>query len=385
MRRTDPFATGLFPVCVATHDHGLRQLFDLSTLLLLLDCRPGDRVLDIGAGSGFSSEMLARLGYSVIALDPDLAALGHNRRRPGFDRERIDGTVQVVQGVAEQLPFNGETFDGIVAMNVLHHVADLSTAVKELARVLRPGRRAVLCEPGLEHLDHADTKRAVRELGESDQPFDVIAFLALSRQRGFAEAMLTATVQPPLRLLPIEEIDVFLTGAHPRKPLTAHGVLEELHKRHAYAMLVRDGRRVKTSRHPGVLRCEFRVSDLAHSVNPGEVLTVTAEARNLGDTIWLCAPSPLGGYVTAGCKLMTEEGRLITNELPRAFLSKDVPPGHVVSLEMTIPLPADLSPGRYQLHFDLVDELVCWFSDLTGEPGATHVLTVKRDSEINGV
>ncbi len=67
----DPFATGVFPIGPATHDLGLRRLFELSTLLLLLDCQPDDRVLDLGAGAGFSSEMLARFGYTVIALDPD--------------------------------------------------------------------------------------------------------------------------------------------------------------------------------------------------------------------------------------------------------------------------------------------------------------------------
>jgi SAM-dependent methyltransferase len=72
----DPFADGLFPVCVATHDVGVRRLFDLATVLMLLDCRPGGRVLDLGAGSGFSSEMLARLGYDVVALDPDHGAPG---------------------------------------------------------------------------------------------------------------------------------------------------------------------------------------------------------------------------------------------------------------------------------------------------------------------
>ena len=66
-------------MCVATHDLGVRRLFDLATVLMLLDCRPGDRVLDLGAGSGFSSEMLARLGYDVVAVDPDHASAGNNR------------------------------------------------------------------------------------------------------------------------------------------------------------------------------------------------------------------------------------------------------------------------------------------------------------------
>jgi protein-L-isoaspartate O-methyltransferase len=82
-------------------------LFDLATLLLLLDCRPGDVVLDLGAGAGFSSETLARLGYSVVAIDPDHGSLVHNRRRRSFDQSRIKGSVQVTAGVAERIPFGG--------------------------------------------------------------------------------------------------------------------------------------------------------------------------------------------------------------------------------------------------------------------------------------
>ncbi|MCA1586717.1 MAG: class I SAM-dependent methyltransferase [Acidobacteria bacterium] len=173
----DVIAEGLFPVCPATHDLGIRRLFDLSTLLLLLDCRPGDVVLDLGAGPGFSSEMLARLGYDVVALDPDLESLVHNRRRPTFDPTRIEGKVCVVQGSAERLPFRRESFDGVLGMNVLHHVADLSTTLSELARVLKPGCRATFVEPGLDHLAAEETERARREHGADDRAFDVLAFL----------------------------------------------------------------------------------------------------------------------------------------------------------------------------------------------------------------
>ena len=179
------FEAGLFPLSPETHDQGLRWLFDLSTLLLLLDCRPGDRVLDLGAGSGFSSEMLARFGYDVVAVDPDLTALGHNRRRPGLDAGRIAGAVRVAGGIAEDLPCATGTFDGVLCMNAMHHVRDLPAALAELARVLKPGGRVVLCEPGLEHLEADETRRARAEHGEDDRAFDVLAFLRLALERGF--------------------------------------------------------------------------------------------------------------------------------------------------------------------------------------------------------
>ena len=246
----DVFEAGLFPLSPQTHDQGLRWLFDLSTLLMLLDCRPGDRVLDLGAGSGFSSEMLARFGYDVVAVDPDVKALANNRRRPSFDAGRISGTVQVTCGVAERLPCGDAAFDGVLCMNAMHHVSDLPAAVAELARVLKPGARAVLSEPGLAHLDQAETKRARSEHGEDDRAFDVIAFLRLALDGGFSDAMLAATLQPPLRLLPVQEIDLYVSGAHPRPHMTAAGVVAELHRHHAFAMQVRAGAKPKTSRRP---------------------------------------------------------------------------------------------------------------------------------------
>jgi len=271
---TDPFTTGKFPVCVATHDQGLRWLFDLATVLLLLDCRPGDRVLDLGAGSGFSSEMLARFGYRVVAIDPDLGALTNNRARPLFDRGRIEGEVTVTGAVAEALPFGDATFDGVLAMNVLHHVPDLPATTHELARVTRPGCRVVFCEPGLDHMQAGETQRAVVEHGETDQPFDVLAFLSAARGLGFPEAMLSATLQSPLRLLPVQEVDLYASGQHPRAHMTPKGVLDELHRRHAYGMLVREGSRPRTSRYPGSLRAAITVLDVPRELTRSEAHAV---------------------------------------------------------------------------------------------------------------
>lgn len=357
----DAFAAGLFPVSPITHDAGIRLLFDLATLLLLLDCRPGDRVLDLGAGSGFSSEMLARLGYSVFPLDPDLTALGHNRRRPSFDANRIQGRVTVTQGTAQQLPFASASFDGIVAMNVLHHVEDLEAVVAEFRRVLRPGARVVVSEPGLDHLSMAHTQRAMQELGENDRPFDVLEFLRLARQHGFQDAMLSATLHPPLRVIRLEEIESYVSGQPPRQWLTPQGVLRELHHHHPFAMLVNPGARPKTSRHPGRLEAQLEVEGVPAAVRAGQVITPTIRVTNAGDTTWLARPSALGGYVTAGCKVLTPEGRLITDSAGRTGLSRDLQPSDRVDVAMTLPIPDTLEPGGYVLEFDMVNELMCWF------------------------
>ena len=372
----DPFADGLFPVCVATHDQGIRRLFDLATVLMLLDCRPGDRVLDLGAGSGFSSEMLARLGYDVVALDPDHASLCNTRRRMTFDSARIDGRVRLAVGIAEHLPFADGSFDGAVGMNVLHHVTNLAGAVGELARVLRPGRRFVGCEPGLDHLEDAESVRAVREYGENDRPFDVIQFLELARARGFSQALLPATLHSALRLVPLDEIDMFRTGWHPRDTLTNEGVVQELHRKHAYAMLVREGERTWTSRHPGKMRYEIEVERLPASVRAGETVTLSADVTNAGDTTWLATPDPLGGFVTVGCKLTTPAGRLVSDTIGRTILAEDVAPGRRITVAIQLAIPPDLPSGEYELVVDLVNELVCWLSDLPGNQADRQAFSV---------
>ncbi len=373
----DVFEAGLFPLSPETHDQGLRWLFDLSTLLMLLDCRPGDRVLDLGAGSGFSSEMLARFGYDVVAVDPDVNALANNRRRPSFDAGRISGTVQVACGVAERLPCADATFDGVLCMNAMHHVSDLPAAVAELARVLKPGARAVLSEPGLAHLDHAETKRARAEHGEDDRAFDVLAFLRLALDGGFSEAMLAATLQPPLRLLPVQEIDLYVTGRHPRPHMTAAGVVAELHRHHAFAMLVRAGAKPKTSRAPGVLAAEIHADPLPAAVRAGGRFEIRARATNTGDTVWLAQPLPRGGYVRFGCKwLEAATGRLVTDLPGRTCLTSDVAPGARTEATLVVDVPATLPPGSYVVKVDLVDEFICWFSDHPSNRPSEHRVVV---------
>ena len=373
----DPFAHGLFPVGVPTHDLGLTRLFDLSTVLLMLGCRPGDRVLDLGAGSGFSSEMLARFGYDVVAIDPDLQALSYNRRRPTFDATRIEGRVRVVGSLAEDLPFTDATFDGLVGLNVLHHVPDLTRATREFARVLRPGARAAFCEPGLEHLEAAETKRAIAELGENDRPFDVFAFLQRARELGFDQAFFSATLQPPLRTVPIHDIDLFASGQHPTRTLRESGVVDEIHRRHAFAMLVRDGERERTSRFPGVLKREIQVQGVPARLVRGMTYRPSARVKNTGDTRWIAEVSPMGGFVTIGCKFANAAGRVVCDTAGRTVLQSDVRPNESATVEIALLVPPDMAPGAYELRFDMVDELVCWFSDLPDNPPQVFHVTVE--------
>lgn len=85
--------------------------------------------------------------------------------------------------------------------------------------------------------------------------------------------------------------------------------------------------------------------------------------------------------MTFGCKLVTEDGRLVSDALGRTFLAADVAPGEQASVTMAISVPSTVAAGRYLLKFDAIDELVCWFSDLDPDAGCVRGLTVAPAGE----
>ncbi len=102
------------------------------------DARPGQRVLDIAAGTGTSSEPFADSGVDVVPADFSLGMLrvGHRRRSDlGF-----------TAADAMRLPFADDSFDVVTMSFGLRNVAEPSVALREFLRVTKPGGRLVVCE-----------------------------------------------------------------------------------------------------------------------------------------------------------------------------------------------------------------------------------------------
>lgn len=100
--------------------------------------RPGQRILDLAAGTGTSAAALAHEGAYVVASDISIGMLqeGH-RRQPQLD---------FVAGDALALPFPENTFDAVTISYGLRNVEDTVAALREMLRVTRPGGRVVIAE-----------------------------------------------------------------------------------------------------------------------------------------------------------------------------------------------------------------------------------------------
>ena len=103
----------------------------------------GDRVLDMGCGAGRHAFALYRRGADVVALDLDEAELKDVAGMFAAMRDEGEApegaTAQAVRGSAYALPFEDESFDRVVAAEVLEHLPQDERAMAELFRVLKPG------------------------------------------------------------------------------------------------------------------------------------------------------------------------------------------------------------------------------------------------------
>jgi SAM-dependent methyltransferase len=96
------------------------------------------RALDIGAGNGIVSCALAADGWTTTALEPDPSDLV-GRGAIIRASKSLGLAVEVIEGSGESVPVADESFDLIVARQVLHHARDLDAFCLEIARALKPG------------------------------------------------------------------------------------------------------------------------------------------------------------------------------------------------------------------------------------------------------
>lgn len=193
---------------------------DVGQIMKLLPPVPA-RVLDLGVGPGWTSEFLARSGYSVVGLDiaEDMIALARRRLDPALDL-RFD-----VHDYEHSIDAGLGQFDAAVIYDALHHAVDEGQVAASVFKCLKPGGVFITIEPGVGHSATEAAKETISKYGTTEKDMEYARQHEVMRRAGFG------TIRQYLRVsqLPLESVHDDAGRAQQRAHIEAlwHGTLNQ--------------------------------------------------------------------------------------------------------------------------------------------------------------
>jgi 2-polyprenyl-3-methyl-5-hydroxy-6-metoxy-1,4-benzoquinol methylase len=342
-----------------------RLMFDLLNILQAMRLPHRARILEIGSGPGWVTEILLTMGFSVDALEPSADLINIAKERCATARAHFHQTgeadVRFHQSTLEEIDFPEQHFDAILYFDVLHHVVDEVQCMTKSFRFLKEGGCLGVIDPSW----HPDFKTLENQMigemakyGTLENPFSVEYIDYLLAQAGFVEIERYISVNG------------LFTEKQSARPL---GDFSDRPMRGSNNMTARrpdsEGKV-----YPGCANSHFktdvRLTLLACSIDPVQrqaVLQVNLE--NTGETLLDCNADHIGHITFSMRQGMPGSPEFVPSE-NREVLAQNLPPGKSLKMTLKFTLPAAASLENWEL--DMIAEGVFWFST-RGIPGCPVV------------
>ena len=320
-------------------------MYNILNLLQAMRIRPGGRVLEVGSGPGWVTEILISQGYKVDAIETseDFINIAEERVRSHIKHHHLDDQRRAMFycTTIEECEFPDESFDAILFLDVLHHVVDEEKCLEQCFRLLTSGGVLGIHEgawnPSNKELDRK-LDAEMKSYGCLESPFTVEYLDYLLRNVGFIQATryhqingLFEQSQGGLTIAQAAQIEAGLANI-----ITA----------------------LKPSKHNTTADPNANVSAKIQVISMGTFrgkLKVKLKIENCGDAEWLQRSSG-SGWVSIALRDGVP-GSVEFRELQRHHLPMSLQPSDRLEIELEYldPGPGDWTP-------DLVNEGYYWFS-----------------------
>jgi SAM-dependent methyltransferase len=343
-----PAATG-----AAGHPAFFNEMYQVLNLLRAMAVPPAGRVLEVGSGPGWVTEILVTLGYEVDGVEP-CEEMIH------IARERVDGRVRHHRlknppraafhcCTLEDCTLPDDHYDAVFFHAALHHVIDEETGLAQCYRMLRPGGVLGVSEaawvPGNRALEAALEEEMAR-YGTLENPFTQEYLDYLLSKHGFVDVRRYHGVNG---LFPAE---------------MGHQTLASVAQAPAAIWNTLTARKPNLTGHAGPTTADPAAATAAEIVvleqadDAAATVSLRVKLVNRGETAWLHAPFRAGCVMLSLCQ--GAPGTPGFREVCWQRLPHMVRPGEEVVLQFSCDMPADYRQAPWQL--DLVNEQYFWFS-----------------------
>jgi ubiquinone/menaquinone biosynthesis C-methylase UbiE len=327
------------------------DMYSFLNLLEVMNIRPGGRVLEVGCGPGWGTELLVGAGFTVDALEPneDFIQIASTRVASFTAHHHLSpARVNFHCATLEECTLQTGAFDGIFFYAALHHIIDEERGLAQCYRLLQPGGVLGVCEaawvPGDIELERKLEQEMAR-FGTLENPFTSAYLDDLLRRYGFSQIVRYHQVNGlfPVGMESARLVDIARAPADGQNTLTAIKPISP-------GPTTEDAQRQTLAK---ISLIEKNFDRQSHR------LVLKVRLLNQGETIWLHRPAQ-SGWVTLALRQGLPGSEHFREAAQRIHLPADVDRGAEMELVASFSLPAGVASSGWTL--DLVNEGFFWFS-----------------------
>jgi SAM-dependent methyltransferase len=334
-----------------------QEIYQVLNLLRAMEIPFGGRVLEVGSGPGWVSEILLGLGYSVDGIDPsaDMIRIANERVDGFLKHHRIDNPSHFAFHCCtlEDCALPHGSFDAIFFHASLHHVIDENEGLVQCLRLLKPGGVIGVSEscwqPGNVEME-AILNQEMEKFGTLESPFTIDYLDFLLSKHGFVDVERYHSVNGlfPLSMSKMPLQDIAQSPASASNILTARKP-EVNHWRGP--TIADENAETKTKAAIEVLSFEFTEVE--------SKVSLKLRLRNCGETAWLNKPGCPGSVYLALYRGAIGAADF-QEAIPRQSLPLRLLPNEEWIGEFAFRVPGPFVSGEWRL--DLISEYLFWFS-----------------------